>query len=56
MLKSQTLIKKKHWVFFWLTFSIVTFHLENVSANITLTNQSMIIHVKYVYIEGNVML
>ena len=37
-------------------FSIVTLHLEIVSANMTFTNQSMIIHVKDIYTEGNVML
>ena len=31
---------------FLLMFSIVTFHLEIISANMTFTNQSMIIHVK----------
>ena len=41
---------------FLLMFSIVIFHLEIVSANMTFTNQSMIIHVKYIYIEGNAML
>ena len=49
MLKSQTL-NQKHWVFFLLMFSIVIFHLEIVSANMTFTNQSMIIHVKDIYI------
>ena len=36
-------------------FSIVTFHLETVSANMTVTNKSMIIYVKK-SIEGNAML
>ena len=30
-------------------FSIVTFHLKIVSANMKFTNQSMIIHVKDIY-------
>ena len=33
---------------FLLMFSIVSFNLEIVSANMTFTNKSMIIHVKYV--------
>ena len=48
MLKSQTLNQKTLSVFL-LMFSIVTFHLEIVSANMTFTNQSMIIHVKDIY-------
>ena len=48
MLKSQTLNQKPFGVFL-LMFSIVTFHLEIFSANMTFTNQSMIIHVKYIY-------
>ena len=54
MLKSHTLKQKKLGVFL-LMFFIVTFHLESVSANITFTNQSMIIHVKDKYIEGSAM-
>ena len=45
MVKSPTL-NQKHQVFVLLMFSIVTFYLEIVSANMTFTNQSMIIHVK----------
>ena len=30
-------------------FSIVTFHLDIVSVNMTFINQSMIIHAKYIY-------
>ena len=40
---------KKHWGFF-IMFSIVQFHLEIVSANMTLTNQSTIICLKHIYI------
>ena len=47
MLTSQTLNQKTLSVFL-LMFFVVTFHLEIVSANMTFTNQSMIIHVKYV--------
>ena len=50
MLKSQTL-NQKHWGFF-IMFSIVQFHLEIVSANMTLTNQSTIICLKHIYIYG----
>ena len=52
MLKSKTLNQKIIGCF----FSIVTFHLENVSANMTFTNQYMIIHVTDTYIEGIAML
>ena len=48
MLKSQTLNQKKLG-FFLLMLSIVTFHLEIVSANMTFSNQPMIIHVKDIY-------
>ena len=44
MLKSQALNQQKLSVL--LMFSIVTFHLEIVSANMTFTNQSMVTHVK----------
>ena len=44
ILKSQTLNQKNIECFFCLC--IVTFHLEVVSANMTFTNQSMIINVK----------
>ena len=47
ILKSPTL-NQKNIECFLLMFSIVTFHLEIVSANMTFTNQSMSIHVKYV--------
>ena len=48
MFKSQT-FNQKHWVFL-LMFSIVTFHLEIISANMTFTaNQSMIFHLKDIY-------
>ena len=33
---------------FFIMFSILSFNLEIVSANMTFTSQSMIIHVKYV--------
>ena len=36
--------------FFLQMFSIIKFHLEIVSANMTFTNQSMIIYVKDTYI------
>ena len=52
MLKSKTVNQKSLGVF----FSIVTFHLENVSANMTFKNQYMNIHVTDTYIEGNAML
>ena len=39
----------KNLMFFLLKFSIATFHLEIVSANMTFTNQSMIIHIKDIY-------
>ena len=55
MFKSQTLNPKNIGCFL-LMFSIVTFHRETVSANMTFTNQSMIIHAKDIYVEGNAML
>ena len=42
--------------FLLLMFSIVRFHPEIVSANMTFTNQSITIHVKDIYTEGTEML
>ena len=53
MLKFSTLNQKTLSVFL-LMFSIVTFHLDIVSANMTFTNQSMIIHVKIYRRQCNV--
>ena len=55
MLKSQTLKQITLGVCL-LMFFILLFHLEIVSANMTFTYQSMIIHVKNIYIEGNAIL
>ena len=52
MLKSPNLNQKTSSIFL-LMFSIVTFHFEIVSANMTFTNKSMIINVKKN--EGNAM-
>ena len=48
MLKSQILNQKTLSVFLPM-LSVVIFHLEIVSANMTFTNQSMNIHVKDIY-------
>ena len=53
MLKSLTLNQKTSSDFL-LMFSNVTFHLEIVLTNMTFTNQSMIIHVKNLKRQCNV--